>query len=113
MKFHKNLKLPKRFFENKSDDFIKSDFIKPNHDKSNYSVSSFNSYDNNDNKIIKDNSLLIKIKKKNKIPLKNNVNIKSKRETIILSDDENNINKEDDIFNNSEKRLEKNQTHLN
>jgi hypothetical protein len=63
--FHNNLKekeLPKRFFENKSTDYNRTDFIRPNHDKSNYSVSSFNSYNKNDTKIIKDNSLLKKKK---------------------------------------------------
>jgi hypothetical protein len=86
MEFHNNLKLPKCCFENKRDDFIRSDFVKPNHDKSNYSVSVFNSYNSNDNKIIKDNSLLIKIKKKNKIPFEDNVNIKNKPEPIIIPD---------------------------
>jgi hypothetical protein len=89
MEFHKNLEkevLPKRYFEGKSNDFIRSDFVKPNHVKSNYSVSAFNSYNNNDNKIIKDNSLLIKIKEKNKISFEDNVNIKNKPETIIIPD---------------------------
>jgi hypothetical protein len=37
MEFHKHLDkkvLPKRYFEGKSNDFIRSDFVKPNHDKS-------------------------------------------------------------------------------
>jgi hypothetical protein len=122
--FHNNLKnkeLPKRFFENKSNDYNRTDFVKPNYDKSNYSASAFNSYNNNDNKIIKDNSLLKKISKMNKIPLEENFNINNKPETIIIPDvdddnnnkskyiiipdDESNINKEDDVFNNSGKRL--------
>jgi hypothetical protein len=124
--FHNNLKekeLPKRFFENKSSDYIRSDFVRPNNDKSNYSVSTINSYNNNDTKIIKDNSLL----KNNKIPLEENININNKPETIIIPDididydnnnkiikDNNNIIKkkskyiivpdEDDILNNSGKR---------
>jgi hypothetical protein len=127
--FHNNLKekeLPKRFFENKSTDYSRTDFIRPNHDKSNYSVSSFSSYnnDNNNTNIIKDNSLLKKINKINKIPLEENININNKPETIIIPDvdvdvdvdSNNNIikkkskyiiipdDKEDDVFNNSGKR---------
>jgi hypothetical protein len=60
MEFRKKIEesLPKRYFEGKSNDFIRSDFVKPNYDKLDYSANVFNSYNNNNNNnnnIVKDN----------------------------------------------------------